>query len=34
MRGQQDPQASMLAFIDVETRIPPDHPLNDQISGG
>ena len=27
MRGQQDPQASMLAFIDVETRVPADHPL-------
>ena len=27
MRGRQDPQASMLAFIDVETRIPLDHPL-------
>ncbi len=27
MRGRQDPQASMLAFVDVETRIPPDHPL-------
>jgi transposase len=27
MRGRQDPQVSMLAFIDVETRVPPDHPL-------
>jgi transposase len=27
MRGRQDPQANMLAFIDVETRIPLDHPL-------
>jgi transposase len=27
MRGRQDPQVSMLAFIDVETRIPLDHPL-------
>lgn len=27
MRGEQDPQVSMLAFIDVETRIPQDHPL-------
>ncbi len=27
MRGEQDPQVSMLAFIDLETRIPADHPL-------
>ena len=27
MRGPQDPQPSMLAFIDVETRIPQHHPL-------
>ena len=27
VRGEQDPQVSMLAFIDVETRIPLDHPL-------
>jgi hypothetical protein len=27
MRGRQDPQTSMLAFIDLETRIPLDHPL-------
>ena len=27
MRGRQDPQVSMLAFIDMETRIPLDHPL-------
>ncbi len=27
MRGQRDPQASMLAFIDVETLIPSEHPL-------
>jgi transposase len=27
VRGRQDPQASMLAFIDVETLIPVDHPL-------
>jgi transposase len=27
MRGQQNPQVSMLAFIDLESRIPPDHPL-------
>jgi transposase len=27
MRGRQDPQASMLAFVDLETRIPLDHPL-------
>jgi len=27
MRGWQDPRVSMLAFIDVETRVPLDHPL-------
>ena len=27
MRGRQDPQPSMLAFIDLETRVPLDHPL-------
>ncbi len=27
MRGQQNPQVSMLAFVDVEARIPLDHPL-------
>ena len=27
MRGRQDRQVSMLAFIDVESRIPLDHPL-------
>jgi len=27
MRGRQDPQVSMLAFVDMETRIPLDHPL-------
>ncbi len=27
MRGQHDPQVTMLAFIDLETRVPPDHPL-------
>jgi hypothetical protein len=27
MRGEQDPQVTMLAFIDLETRIPQDHPL-------
>jgi transposase len=27
VRGEQDAQVSMLAFIDVETRIPQDHPL-------
>ena len=27
MRGRQDPQVSMLAFVDLETRVPPDHPL-------
>ncbi len=27
MGGRQDPQVSMLAFIDIESRIPLDHPL-------
>jgi transposase len=27
VRGEQESQVSMLAFIDVETRIPHDHPL-------
>lgn len=27
MRGRQDPQVTMLAFIDLETRVPADHPL-------
>src|SRR5215207_809451 len=27
MRGRQEPQVSMLAFIDMEKRIPLDHPL-------
>ena len=27
MRGRQDPQVSMLAFVDMESRIPVDHPL-------
>ena len=27
MRGRQDPQVSMLAFVDLESRVPHDHPL-------
>jgi transposase len=27
VRGRQDPHVSMLAFIDIETLIPADHPL-------
>src|SRR4030095_57451 len=27
MRGRRDPQASMLAFVDLEERVPPHHPL-------
>lgn len=27
MRGRRDPQVTMLAFIDMEARVPPDHPL-------
>ncbi len=27
MRGRTDPQVTMLAFIDLESRVPPGHPL-------
>jgi hypothetical protein len=27
MRGRRDPQVTMLAFIDLEERVPVDHPL-------
>ena len=27
MRGRQEPQVTMLAFVDLEERVPPDHPL-------
>jgi hypothetical protein len=27
MRGRHEPQVTMLAFIDLETRVPLDHPL-------
>jgi transposase len=27
MRGRRNPQVSMLAFVDLEERVPPDHPL-------
>jgi len=27
MRGRREPQVTMLAFIDLESRVPPDHPL-------
>lgn len=27
MRGQKDSQATMLAFVDIEGRVPPNHPL-------
>jgi transposase len=27
VRGEQEPQVSMLAFVDLESRIPQDHPL-------
>ena len=26
MRGRHDPQVTLLAFIDLETRVPSDHP--------
>jgi transposase len=27
MRGRRNPQASLLAFVDLEERVPPQHPL-------
>ncbi len=27
MRGRREPQATMLAFVDLEERVPPNHPL-------
>ena len=27
MRGRRDAQISMLAFVDLESRVSPDHPL-------
>ena len=27
VRGRQDPQVTMLAFTDLENRVPPDRPL-------
>ena len=27
MRGRPEPQVSMLAFVDLESRVPLDHPL-------
>ena len=27
MRGRGDPQATMLAFVDLEERVPENHPL-------
>src|SRR5215213_2913920 len=27
MRGRQDPQVSMLGFVDLESRVPVDHPI-------
>lgn len=27
MRGRHDPQVTMLAFVDLESRVAPDHPL-------
>ena len=27
VRGRHEPQVTMLAFIDLETRVAPDHPL-------
>ncbi len=28
MRGRHDPQATMLAFVDLEERVPQDHPIH------
>ena len=27
MRGRRDPQVTMLAFVDLEERVPKDHPI-------
>ena len=27
MRGRRDPQATMLAIVDLEERVPQDHPI-------
>ena len=27
MRGRQEPQVTMLAFMNLEERVPTDHPL-------
>ena len=27
MRGSRNPQATMLAFVDLEERVPQDHPI-------
>ncbi len=27
MRGRQEPQVTMLTFVDLEERVPADHPL-------
>ncbi len=27
MRGRREPQVTMLAFVDLEARVPLDHPL-------
>ena len=27
MRGRREPQATMLAFVDLEERVPQNHPL-------
>jgi transposase len=27
MRGRREPQATMLAFVDLEERVPHNHPL-------
>src|SRR3954453_11040106 len=27
MRGRREPQATMLAFVDLDERVPPNHPL-------
>ena len=27
MRGRRDPQPTMLTFVNLDERVPPDHPL-------
>ena len=28
MRGRRNPQSTMLAFVNLDERVPPDHPTD------